>query len=164
MYETTVTIQGWLGSEVTLRAAGDTVAASFRVGCTPRRYQRRTNSWVDGATQWYSVTAWRSLGENCHASLRRGDPVVVQGRLTVGAWVNRDGATVNTLELEATHVGHDLTRGTSSFTRVARADMSAESGAESEAEGTDGTAGVGPDQPDDRVAGGVAMSAAASAA
>ena len=41
MNETVVTLQGWLGGDVTLRAAGETPVASFRVACTPRRYQRR---------------------------------------------------------------------------------------------------------------------------
>ena len=118
MYETTVTVQGWLGNDVTTRAAGDALVASFRVATTPRRFHRQTETWVDGATQWYSVTAWRALGDNCRQSLRRGDPVVVHGRLTVRTWTGRDGDEQSTLEIEAVHVGHDLTRGTSQFTRT----------------------------------------------
>jgi single-strand DNA-binding protein len=118
MYETTVTLQGYVGTDLTSRVAGESVLASFRVACTPRRYQRKTESWVDGPTQWYSVTAWRALADNCLRSLHRGDPVVVHGRLTVGSYVNRDGIEVNTLDVEATHVGHDLSRGTSVFTKT----------------------------------------------
>ena len=118
MYETTVTVQGWLGTDVTTRAAGDASVANFRVATTPRRFHRQTEAWVDGATQWYSVTAWRALGDNCRQSLRRGDPVVVHGRLTVRTWTGRDGDEQSTLEIEAVHVGHDLTRGTSQFTRT----------------------------------------------
>ena len=118
MYETTVTLQGYVGTPVTTRVAGDSVLAGFRVACTPRRYQRKTETWANGATQWYSVTAWRGLAENCQQSLRRGDPVIVHGRLTVNTWVNRDGIEVSSLEVEATHVGHDLTRGTALFTKT----------------------------------------------
>jgi single-strand DNA-binding protein len=118
MYETTVTLQGWLGGDVTTRVAGDALAASFRVASTPRRFQRRTETWVDGATQWYAVTAWRALAQNCQRSLRRGDPVVVHGRLTVNTWTNKEGIEVSSLEVEAIHVGHDLSRGTSVFTRT----------------------------------------------
>lgn len=118
MYETTVTLQGYVGTPVTTRVAGDSVVASFRVACTPRRYQRKTETWADGATQWYSVTAWRGLAENCQQSLHRGDPVIVHGRLTVNTWVNRDGIEMSSLEVEATHVGHDLTRGTAQFTKT----------------------------------------------
>jgi single-strand DNA-binding protein len=121
MYETTVTVQGWLGNDVTTRAVGDAQVASFRVAATPRRYHRQTETWVDGHTQWYAVTAWRALADNCRRSLRRGDPVVVQGRLTVSTWTGRDGDQQSSLEIEAVHVGHDLTRGTSRFTRTPKA-------------------------------------------
>jgi single-strand DNA-binding protein len=131
MYETTVTLQGYVGTEVTSRAAGDSVLASFRVACTPRRFQRSSETWVDGATQWYSVTAWRALADHCAQSLRTGDPVIVHGRLTVGSYVNRDGVEVHTLDVEATHVGHDLNRGTAVFSK---AQMPAPAGSEQKEE------------------------------
>ena len=101
MYETTVTVQGWLGNDVTTRAVGDAQVASFRMATTPRRYHRQTETWVNGNTQWYAVTAWRALADNCRQSLRRGDPVVVQGRLTVNTWTARDGEQQSSLEIEA---------------------------------------------------------------
>lgn len=117
MNDTSVTLSGWLGGDVTLREAGGVPVAHFRVACTPRRYQRKTDSWQDGDTQWYSVNAWRALAANCERSLRRGDPVVVHGRLSTRVWTNRDGVEVSTLEVDAAFVGHDLNRGTSAFQR-----------------------------------------------
>src|SRR5699024_2164795 len=102
---------------VALRDAGGVPAAHFRVASTPRRYVRRTDSWENGTTQWYAVNAWRSLAENCDASLRRGDPVVVHGKLTAHVWTNKSGVEVTTLEVEASFVGHDLNLGTSAFRR-----------------------------------------------
>ena len=118
MNDTTITLQGWLGSDVELRRAGDVPVASFRLACTPRRFNRRTENWSDGVTQWYTVSAWRSLGENAAVSLRRGDPVVVTGRLHVRTYVNKDDVEVVVHEVDATHLGHDLSRGTSVFTRT----------------------------------------------
>jgi single-strand DNA-binding protein len=120
MNETVVTLQGWLGGEVTLREAGDVPVANFRVACTPRRYQRKTDEWVDGDTQWYTVNAWRALAENCHQSLRRGDPVVVHGKLNAQVWTNSAGIEVTSFEVEAVFVGHDLNRGVGQFTRTAK--------------------------------------------
>jgi single-strand DNA-binding protein len=91
--------------------------ASFRVASTPRRFQRSTETWEDGDTQWYSVNAWRALAENCDQSLRRGDPVVVHGKLSAHVWTNKAGLEVTTFEVEAAFVGHDLNRGTSEFRR-----------------------------------------------
>ena len=115
--ETMVTLQGNVGGDVVLRQAGDQPVANFRIACTPRRFQRRTGEWVDGETQWYSVSAWRHLGEHCSRSLRRGDPVVVQGRLSQRTYINKSGVEVTSLEVEALIVGHDLGKGVSMFTR-----------------------------------------------
>ena len=117
MNQTDVTLSGWLGGDVTMREAGGVPVAHFRVACTPRRYVRKTDTWEDDTTQWYAVNAWRVLGENCDASLRRGDPVVVHGKLSAHAWINKAGVEVTTLEVEASFVGHDLNRGTSRFVR-----------------------------------------------
>ncbi|MEI5672614.1 MULTISPECIES: single-stranded DNA-binding protein [unclassified Nocardioides] len=136
MTDTFVTLHGWLGGDVQVRQAGDAQVASFRLGCTPRRYQRRSDSWVNGPTQWYSVDAWRSLGDNCRDSLRRGDPVVVHGRLEAQVWVNSAGVEVTSFVVEATSVGHDLTRGVSRFTKTTRAETGpAPSSEQSEMEG-----------------------------
>src|SRR3954464_11875070 len=117
MNETFVTLSGWLGSDVSLREAAGGPVAPSRVASTPRRYQRRTDTWEDGDTQWYAVNAWRALAENCDRSLRRGDPRVVHGKLSAHVWTNKAGPEVTTFEVEASFVGHDLNRGTSEFHR-----------------------------------------------
>ncbi|WP_310964255.1 single-stranded DNA-binding protein [Nocardioides terrisoli] len=122
MNDTQITLAGWLGTEVTSRDASGTPVASFRVATTPRRFDKKSGEWVDGDTQWYSVTAWRQLAENCTVSLHRGDPVVVHGRLTAESWTNRAGITVTSMEVEATFVGHDLGRGTTTFVRNPRSE------------------------------------------
>jgi single-strand DNA-binding protein len=131
MNETYVTLSGWLGGDVSVRNAGGVPVAHFRVASTPRRYVRKTDTWEDGDTQWYSVNAWRALAENCDRSLRRGDPVVVHGKLSARVWTNRAGVEVTTFEVEASLVGHDLNRGMSAFQRrkLAAAPEAAEEGA-----------------------------------
>ena len=120
MSDSTITVRGWLGGDVNLREAGGAPVASFRLACSPRRYNRRTDTWSEGLTQWYSVTAWRALAENCAGSLHRGDPVVVHGRLETRTYVNGNDVEVLSFEIDAIHVGHDLSRGTSVFTRTQR--------------------------------------------
>ena len=120
MSDSMITIRGWLGADVTLRAAGEVPVASLRLACTPRRFNRRTETWSAGLTQWYTVTAWRALADNCASSLRRGDPVVVHGRLEARTYVNANDVEVLSFEIDAVHVGHDLSRGTSAFTRSQR--------------------------------------------
>ncbi len=124
MNEALITLQGWLGADVTVREAGDAVVANLRVACTPRRFQRKTGEWSDADTQWYTVTAWRALADNCAQSLRRGDPVVVHGKVSAQTWTNSAGIEVTSFDVEAIFVAHDLNRGTSRFARTPRAEVS----------------------------------------
>ena len=114
--ETIVTLQGHVGGDVRLNQAGGFPVANFRLACTPRR-RGKDGEWSDGPTQWYSVTAWRRLAEHVAASVGRGDPVVVQGRLEMKPYVNKAGVETFDVTVEAWAVGHDLNRGTSSFER-----------------------------------------------
>ncbi|WP_082486841.1 single-stranded DNA-binding protein [Frigoribacterium sp. Leaf186] len=89
---------------------------SFRLASTQRRYDRVKGEWLDGETNWYTVTAFRQLAENVLGSLRKGQRVVVTGRLRIRSWEagDRSGMTV---EVDADAIGHDLTWGTSTFER-----------------------------------------------
>jgi single-strand DNA-binding protein len=120
--ETTVTLQGWLGGEVDLRQAAGVPVARFRVAATPRR-RSRDGEWSDTVTQWYSVSAWRGLGENCAASLRRGDAVVVHGRLVLQTYLTKNGIEAVDMQVEAIAVGPDLSKGTATFRRPSRPDQ-----------------------------------------
>jgi single-strand DNA-binding protein len=115
--DTHVTIAGWVGTDVTLTdVAGGRQVASFRMATTPRR--RRDGEWHDGPTMWVTVKAWQRLAGHVAASVRQGDPVVVQGRLVADVWEKDDGVVVSQTEVVASAVGHDLTHGTAVFSRA----------------------------------------------
>lgn len=118
MNESYVTLQGWVGGEVDVRDVGETTCASFRVGSTPRHH--RNGAWVDGQTSWYTVNCWRALGRNVKDSVGRGDAVVVHGRVRVDVWEREGRPSSVSWVIEATFVGHDLTKGTSTFAKTAR--------------------------------------------
>lgn len=120
MSDTYVTFHGWVGGEVVHREVKGYKVANFRVASTPRL--KRGGQWVDGATTWYSVSAWRSLADNIADSVKKGDAVIVHGRLRSEEWEREDGKTSSTLVVEASFVGHDLTRGTSAFLRSTKKD------------------------------------------
>ena len=72
MNETYVTLRGWLGGEVRHRLAGETPVAEFRLGVTPRYFDKQRSDWVDADTQWFTVKAWRQLADHCET--RSGGP------------------------------------------------------------------------------------------
>jgi len=142
-----VTIEGWVGNDPQSHIAGDTNLARFRLGHTPRRYRRQTGEWADGETQWFTVSAWRRLGEHCARSIRKGDPVIVHGRLSQRTWRAKSGEEVVSLEIDAFAVGHNLTLGTAAFTRSSPSVRSASSGTPAGA-----AAGAGSEEAADPVA------------
>ena len=132
MSDTYVTLHGWVGSDVTYRDPQGISVANFRVASTPRL--KKEGKWADGETTWYSVTVWRHLAENIRDSVRKGDAVVVHGRLRTDTWKREDGELNSSLQIEASLVGHDLTRGTALFTRTPRPEQRPESEVDAEAE------------------------------
>ena len=94
------------------------VVADFRIAATPRRLDRAANTWGDGETLWFGVTAWRALAEHCTSSLKKGDRVVVTGRLTTRSWEVEGGERRSGLEVDATSVGLELSRGSASYVKA----------------------------------------------
>jgi single-strand DNA-binding protein len=84
----------------------------MRVGWTPRRMDKRTGEWTDQATSFVGVTCYRKVAENAAACLRRGDPIVVRGTLTVREYGEDKRVSV---EVFAESIGHDLSRGVTIF-------------------------------------------------
>jgi single-strand DNA-binding protein len=89
---------------------------SFRLASTQRRYDRGAAKWIDGETNWYTVTCFRQLAINVVASIAKGQRLVVTGRLRVRDWETGDRAGT-TVEIDADALGHDLAWGTSAYTR-----------------------------------------------
>ena len=90
---------------------------SFRLASTQRRFDRSNQRWIDGETNWYTITAFRQLAINSATSVGKGDRVVLNGRLRIREWENADRSGTN-IEIEADSLGHDLMWGTAQFSRT----------------------------------------------
>jgi len=118
--ELTVTVVGWVGSDPVqyLGDDGQVPFTKFRLASTARVYDRDQDGYVDADTSWFTVKTFRHLALNVAEAVRRGEPVVVHGRLRLVDWATPDGRSRTTAELTADAVGHDLSRGTTRFTRT----------------------------------------------
>ena len=128
-----VTIRGFVGTEVKSAVAGSGLPiAKFRLGSSDRYFDKKTNAWVDGDTNWYSVSMFRQLATNAGVSLQKGDRVIVTGKLRVRTWINDEGKSGTTVEIDADSAGHDLLFGTASFRRSSadRDDPAVQAGAD----------------------------------
>ncbi|PZM92893.1 MAG: single-stranded DNA-binding protein [Actinobacteria bacterium] len=119
MFDTHVTVVGNVltAPEARHTANTHTLVATFKVAATARRLDRSRNCWVDGNSFRVRVICWRKLAEGVLSSVEVGDPVVVVGRLYTRDWVDSEGTLRTLYELEASAVGHDLSRGRARFVR-----------------------------------------------
>ncbi|MFT3832515.1 MAG: single-stranded DNA-binding protein [Micropruina sp.] len=120
--DATITVTGNVGSDIDVRTddTNEWAYAAFRLACTPRFV--RNGTWRDGETTWLNVNCRnRMLSLNVQASVNKGDPLIVTGRLSTWSWTNSEtGEIRERLVLEAIAVGHDLSRGTTAFRKTER--------------------------------------------
>lgn len=102
---------------------GDPIAA-FRLAVSERRFDRERGQWIDGHTNYYSVSVFGELGRNALTSLHKGERVIVAGRLRLREWETEAKRGVSA-DISADAIGHDLRWGSSAFTRSSRAQTGA---------------------------------------
>lgn len=114
-----ITVRGYVTAEPKMwqRTPEQAPVATIRVGSTPRRLNREMGEWQDGETSYYNVRCWRRLAENVHGSLRKGDMVIVRGKVYTRSWVDDQQRVRMEVQIEADSVGHDLAFGWSRFNR-----------------------------------------------
>jgi single-strand DNA-binding protein len=123
MSEINVSINGnVVGEPVMVPTKTGVAMCSLRVAVNSRKFDKVAMSWLDGDTTYFNVTSWRGLAENVGSSVKKGDPVLVVGKLRVREW-SKDEKSGTSVEIEAASIGHDLSRGSSAFTRVSRSEL-----------------------------------------
>lgn len=143
-----VTITGNLGSDPELRfiPSGKAVA-TISVGDTPRRLNRDTNQWEDaGETLWLRCSVWGDAAETLAEHAKRGDKVVVTGRLKSRSW-EKDGQTRTVVECDADTVAIVPKNQTQRTSQVHQADPWSQQPAPQPAQGGWGQAPALTDEP-----------------
>jgi single-strand DNA-binding protein len=116
--EAQISLTGYVATQpVTKTLISGTPTLTMRVAWTPRKRDRLTGEWIDDTTSYVTVNCWRKLATNVGTCVRKGDPVVVTGRVSVRPF-EKDGIRRIAVEIDASSVGHDLNRGVASFQRV----------------------------------------------
>jgi len=86
---------------------GGAPVATLIVATTPRHYDRAADMWADEETIYLRCTAWRHTAQNIAASLRKGDQVLVHGKLRQHTHTTDTGSR-SALELEIDDIGRSL--------------------------------------------------------
>jgi single-stranded DNA-binding protein len=131
--ESNFSVTGYIATDPVLsQTQAGVPTLSMRLGWTPRKLNRSTGEWADQASSFATVKCYRSLAQNGRLSLHKGDPVVVSGALNIREYADKDGNRRTAVDVTATAIGHDLSRGIAEFSRLRRPGPAADEAGSSE--------------------------------
>jgi single-strand DNA-binding protein len=119
--DTYVTLHGNLVADPTQRStANGATVVGFRVASSGRKFDKASGEFRDGDTMYMAVSCWRALGGHVLATLRKGDSVIVLGRLLHRTYDDKEGNRRSVHEMDAIAVGPDLARCAADLRRVSK--------------------------------------------
>lgn len=128
----TITVIGNLTADPELRTTNSNKSViNFSLAYTPRK-----PDGSDGNTSFYNVTAWEYLADNFAASFKKGDRLVVIGRVSQDKWTDKDSEKVmSRLVITAEEIGGTCRFHTVEMNRVQKAKVAENVESEAPAEG-----------------------------
>ncbi len=122
MKEIRTTITGnATGDVATTRHPDGNITARLRIAVNSRYFDAERNAFVDRKPEFINVYARKALARGVLNSVRKGQPLIVTGRLSSQSWKDEQGTTHHALAIHADAIGHDLTFGSTIFTKAERA-------------------------------------------
>ena len=82
--------------------------AIAEMGIAVNRRWRDFSGEENNSVDYFNITAWNSLAENCAAGLKKGDRVILGGHLNLRSWENKEGKKYNIINITADVVALSL--------------------------------------------------------
>jgi single-strand DNA-binding protein len=112
-----ITVVGNLVADPESKTAGGHNLARLRIASN-ERVKDTSGEWKDGDTTYVDVTCWRKLADGV-SNLKKGQRVVVYGKLKGRSFQRKDGTNGYAYEIEATDVGASvISRGPSTQKQI----------------------------------------------
>jgi single-strand DNA-binding protein len=93
-----ITLVGRLGKDP--EAVGQS-GAKFTVATKDRVKNDKTGAWEDRDTSWWTVKAWKTLGQQAMTTLKKGQEVVIVGTIYQENWTDSNGNNRSSYEVSA---------------------------------------------------------------
>lgn len=90
-------LQGNVSRDVILTDAGKSQVAKFGVAVS-EKYKEETK------TEWVDVEVWGAQGVACNEYVKKGDPILIAGKLRTNEWTDNTGKNRTTLVVTASQV------------------------------------------------------------
>ena len=103
-----ITILGNITRDPELRfTPSGTAVVSFGLAVNRSIQNKKSGEWQT-EVDFFNVTAWYKLAENCAESLSKGDRVLVSGRLSQDSWEDKEGQKRSTVKIIASVVAPSM--------------------------------------------------------
>jgi single-strand DNA-binding protein len=75
----------------------------MRIACNERR-KNQDGTWTDGETSYFDIVLWRGLAEAAADTFKKGQPILVVGKLKVVKYEDKNGVERTTVEITADEI------------------------------------------------------------
>ena len=95
----TITAQGNLvfDPDFSVTTTGISVC-KMRIACNERK-KADNGTWVDGETSYFDIVLWRGLAEAAADSFKKGQPILVVGKVRVRKYEDKNGVERTSVEI-----------------------------------------------------------------
>jgi single-strand DNA-binding protein len=94
-----VQLIGNLGKDPEVKTVGDGRKMARTSIATTESYKNKEGEWVNQTT-WHNLVAWGAAAERFSKRLGKGDNVAIEGRLVNRKYVDKDGVTRYSTDVE----------------------------------------------------------------
>ena len=93
---------GNIGKEPELKSISDVSYCAFTVA-TNESYKDKNGEWQT-KTEWHNIVTWRNTAEYASNNLKKGNQVLIEGKITTRSWEDQQGNKRYTTEIIAEKV------------------------------------------------------------
>lgn len=117
-----ITILGNITRDPELRfTPSGTAVVNFGLAVNRSIQNKNSGEWQT-EVDFFNITAWYKLAENCAESLSKGDRVLVSGRLSQDSWEDKEGQKRSTVKIIASVIAPSMEFATCKLEKNPKAD------------------------------------------
>lgn len=100
----TITAQGNLVSDPDFSVTSMGISrCKLRIACNERK-KADNGVWSDGDTSYFDVVLWRGLAEAAADAFKKGQPILVVGKIRVSKYEDKNGVERTSVEITAEEI------------------------------------------------------------
>jgi single-strand DNA-binding protein len=100
----TITAQGNLVFDPDFQVTASGISrCKLRIACNERK-KADNGTWSDGETSYFDIVLWRGLAEAAADAFKKGQPILVVGKVRVSKYEDKNGVERTAVEITADEI------------------------------------------------------------